>query len=1141
MADTLQPAHPRHSSAVFASAGTGKTWLLVARILRLLLDGAKPESILAITFTRKAAAEIRQRLLQRMQEWLRADDAELTKLLRGIGIAPSPAVLAKSRTLFEAVQFAEQGIRIATFHSFFQDLLQRFPLEAEIPVGFSIPQPEQTARLHRDAEDLLFRQARRDDGLLNQALREVMQHARGPDTLRRSFAAIQSRSLEWLTFADGRTLEELHAALHDAVFRLNAPPAKLLDLRADAASIQELADLLNDSGASEKSNQAKAAAKLRHALKQHEPEDLDALRIVYDALCCDGGVRSSILPVTDAASRRLGARCARYEKLASELSQLASITHDWNLRQQSYRRNCAWYVIAHQLTGNYQTLKQARGQMDYDDLVWFAHKLMAGGDSVAWVQYKLGQRFRHVLVDEFQDTDALSWQTLQPFLEALGERDPQPGTAFIVGDPKQSIYQWRRANPAIQRDASDYMAHHLDAREPTLGESYRSAPAVIEFVNACFGSKHAFPLPNFKAHATRKSELWGRIELLPYVEKSRHRPDAVGPDAPLRDPLTEPRPEPRNTQIEEMAQKVATRLRRLADDRTPIEDRDSGRAIPARFRDIMILVRRRTHVPDIERALAAEGIPFARQSRQTLLNHLEVQDMHALLKFLINPTDDLSLVQVLRSPLYGITDGELMELARAGGGQPLPWAERLEQHAACQDAAHPFRRAAEHIRAWQKDIGRIPTHDLLDRIYFETDALCRYQEAQQGERGRQAASNLIRFLEMTLEFDSGRYPSATAFTHYIDDMRAGRLEGSDAPDSLQAEADNLDDRVQILTVHMAKGLEKPIVVYAEFSEQRPQEKAGDILLDWPAGEERPIRFLLQPDRDGMDACSQACLDQMREKRQAEEINQHYVAFTRARQILILCQHQTMHERLSERLEACGGRLDAKTGIWSMESGGRPPVSAEPPPARTPPPSSEGMDRPLTLPDMPPPSRKEHSTDADKRTDDSTGRRLALMRGTAIHKMIELILTGRISQGALAQLAAASGHTSRDARFQGWLAEAQAVVDDPDLKAVFQPAPQVRAHTEVHVVCQRDGQEGHGVIDRLLLSPDEAWIIDFKSDAAKDAKQLEACAKRYEAQLREYARFIRTVYPERSIRCSLLFTHARRLYDMPAAAMASAVQ
>ena len=1142
MADTLKPAHPRHSSAVFASAGTGKTWLLVARILRLLLDGAKPESILAITFTRKAAAEIRQRLLQDMQAWLQADDAALAELLRRIDVAPSPAVLATARTLFEAVQFAEQGIRIATFHSFFQDLLQRFPLEAEIPVGFAIPQPEQTARLHRDAEDLLFQQARRNaGGTLDQALREIMRHARSPAALRHSFAAIQNRSLEWRTFAAGRTLEELHAALHDDVFQLQTPPTEMLDLRADAARIQELADLLAKSGASERSNQAKAAAKLHRALEQHDPESLEALQAVCDALCPDGTVRPSILPLTDAVRRRLGAKDARYEELAREISQLAGIARDWHLRQQSYRRNCAWYVVARQLAENYQTFKRGRGQMDYDDLVWFAHQLMTGGDNLAWVQYKLGQRFRHVLVDEFQDTDALSWQTLRPFLEALGEHDPQPGTAFIVGDAKQSIYQWRRANPEIQEEAWAYMAQHLDARKQARDMSYRSAPAVIDFVNACFGDDCALPLPDFQPHATDKAELWGRVELLPYIERERHGSIASEADAPLRDPLTEPRPEPRNTQIEAMARQTAERLRRLVDDRTPIENRASGCIVPARFRDIMILVRRRTHVADIEHALTREGIPFARQSRQTLLNHLEVQDMHALLKFLLNPTDDLALVQVLRSPLYGVTDDELMTLARTGGGRPLPWIKRLEQQASGQNAAHPFRHAAEHIRAWQKEVGRIPTHDLLDRIYFETDALRRYQEAQPGERGRQAASNLIRFLEMTLEFDSGRYPSAAAFAHYLDDMRAGRLEGSDAPDSLQSGTDDLDDRVQILTVHMAKGLEKPIVVYAEFSEHRPQEKAGDILLDWPADQERPVRFLLQPDSDGMDACSQACLDRMREKRQAEEINQHYVAFTRARQVLILCQHQRMHEQLSECLKACGGRHDARTGIWSAESSERPTAVAEPPPVRTLPPPSTGMDRPLALPDLQAPSRREERAAGENERPDGPERQFALMRGTAIHKMIELIEADRLTESALARLAANSGRTPRDAHFRNWLAEAQAVVADPRLDAVFRPAPPTRAHAEVHVVCQRDGQEGHGVIDRLLLSPDEAWIIDFKSDAAEDVRQLEACAKRYEAQLREYSRFIRAIYPERTVRCSLLFTHARHLYDMPAAAMESAAQ
>ena len=301
MTDPLAPADPNKSVAVFASAGTGKTWLLVARILRLLLAGAEPDSILAITFTRKAAAEIQQRLTERLADWLALDDSDLIEDLGKIGVDEPERHLDRARALFETVQFADQTIRIATFHSFFQELLQRFPLEAGIPAGFAIPQREQAARLHQASEDLLFEETLRNPGSeLAESMNAIMADVPNLWNLRRILAGFREHILEWRAFEGEFTLEQLRAHLHDEVFRLNEDLGSYPDFQNRAGDSPHLAGLLEKSGASEKSNQARAAVKLCRALDDDEAGSLEQIQHLHQASGRSKGRRHSALACSDA-------------------------------------------------------------------------------------------------------------------------------------------------------------------------------------------------------------------------------------------------------------------------------------------------------------------------------------------------------------------------------------------------------------------------------------------------------------------------------------------------------------------------------------------------------------------------------------------------------------------------------------------------------------------------------------------------------------------------------------------------------------------------------------------------------------------------------------------------------------------------
>ena len=604
----------------------------------------------------------------------------------------------------------------------------------------------------------------------------------------------------------------------------------------------------------------------------------------------------------------------------------------------------------------------------------------------------------------------------------------------------------------------------------------------------------------------------------------------------MRDPLTTPREREQETAGYQRAQKIAEQLHSIIYAPTIIRNPDphGPRHIAARYRDCMILVRRRTHVPLIERALAAAGIPFARQSRQTLFQHLEVQDMHALLQALLHPYDNLALAQVLRSPLYAVTDEEMMELARVPSTLATSWRQKLEILAESKSAEHPFSRAAKHLDDWSALVGHLPPHDLLDRIYFDADALYCYRRAWPGTRGAQAASNLTRLLEIALELDSGRYPSLAAFVHYVEDIREGRIEGKNAPsliDSFEGEEDN---RVQILTVHAAKGLEKPIIVYAELRKPSSQEKVGDILLDWSPTSQRPEYFVFKADSANMDEISRECMKTTRAKRDTERLNQDYVAFTRARQILILCQHPEEHKRLSKTIKDAGGFEDPDTGICALESGTPASTADESPQTlrRTP------GDGPITLPsgqsDVSESSVRDEIDGEENDWPAGKPGRIARMRGDIIHKILQLLVTQKNTPVTLARVAAKAYRTTEDKLFQSCLAEAQAVVEAPELMSIFQPGPEVQTYTEVPIVAQHQGGEVFGKIDLLLLSPDRVWIIDYKTHATTDKQELDQHAKKYQEQMKRYAKCIHATYPNRKICCSLLFTHTRHLCDMPEA-------
>lgn len=1118
---SLHAASPEVNATVFASAGSGKTWLLVTRILRLLLAGVAPERILAVTFTRKAAGEMQARLRERLRTLAGLDEGALVEALRGLGMEPRAADLQRARGLYERLLFARHALRITTFHALCQEILRRFPLEAEVPPGFELL--ESTGELRAQAWDALFAEATAaPDGPLARDLETLFEHCGNLQNTRSALDSFLDHRSDWWAFTEQAEDPLAYAAEQArALFAVDPGADPVAALFAEhRAQLAEFADLLSRHPTKTNSAHAKALAE---ALEAGPSE------AAFEKACTvffDKNMKPRTRKPSKAQARAVGESGQRrllelHEALTARLLEAL----DARARARNLTMNLAWYRAGSRYLEHYQRLKAELRLLDFTDLEWRAYRLLNHPEHALWVQYKLDQRIDHLLVDEFQDTNPTQWRLLLPLLEELAAGDPERSrSVFLVGDVKQSIYGFRRAKPELQAQAADWIHRRLDGRPFHLDRSWRSSPAIIDFVNRVFsaGPLHE-RLPQFQPHDTHRSTLWGAVEILPAVEYQP--PVQPQPREGLRNPLREPRGHPEQDGHLEEGRRIAACIQALVREGRAVQDEQGIR--PVDYGDILILLRSRTHAAALERALREAGIPYLGAEQGTLLEALEVRDLVALLEVLITPYNDLALAQVLRSPLFDVSDEDLITLARTPGED---WMVRLERHAAGGRAGEPLCRAWKYLQNWRRLAGRLPIHDLLDRIYAEADVIRRYQQASPGERAAAVTANLTRFLELALEIDSGRYPSLVRFLARLKALRAGVDEAPDAPSTPGA-----DSRVRIMTIHAAKGLEAPVVFLADAENRTNDRNSFQALVEWPAQAPRPEHMLLIGRAKELDAAGRVLVERASRAEAREQANLLYVALTRARQYLFISA--TLSKRQNEdgwynlirqRLEDWGTPTDA--GGWRYVYGEPPPVAARAADGGGSRPRPEpALARPLTV-DAPEreiaPSRSIAPGGGPAEEDED-----ARLRGVAIHRLLDWLSSGQGPEPARRRLAGELGLPAEAPELGAWLAEAQAVVTAPELAELFDPRRYLRALNEVPLLYTLPEGRVHGVIDRLLLTPDRALIIDYKTHRIGDPREQAALCERYRVQLELYAEGVRRLFPDRRVEAALLFTHTRRLQPL----------
>jgi ATP-dependent helicase/nuclease subunit A len=1133
------PLSPACSAVVEACAGSGKTWLLVSRLIRLLLAGAKPSELLAITFTRKAAEEMRARLFQWLEDLATQDDAAVLAFLaqRGLSENEAMAALPRARALYEVVLHSEPGPLITTFHGWFLNLLARAPMVERAPANLI----EDVALLQDEAWQTWAASLRQPDKAGVAAAFNALLAELPLDSVRKLLFGFLAKRAEW--WARGGTLETSSVEL-EALSSLDEDTDVIGTLLEDAgflADLREFLPLLTKNGEAVKADRTRAdalavaIAELASPPPQPSPLQGEGAHLWADLqsvfLTQEGAVVSRKPGPT--LDKRLGTGAGRFVELHYRLAERVLATRDRLEDQAALRLNRCGLTVGVDLLEHYQALKTARDGLDFTDAEFLTWRLLGHPEYADALLAKLDARWKHLLLDEFQDANPLQWQILLAWLAAYGA-DPERPSVFMVGDPKQSIYRFRRAEARIFAAARAMLARDFAAVCLEQNETRRCAPRVVAWVNAVFGDLGE-DYPGFAPHTAHQAGLPGWCEMIvsppPPGEGLGEReqgssastaapsPGPAGHPLPrgegitLRDPLSEPPPANPDKRAGE-AERVAARIQDIVG-RMRVADSHGER--PARYADILILSASRTRLSVFEDAFKTAGIPFVSSRRGGLLDTLEVADLVALLRALVNPLDNLSLAHALKSPLFGFSDEDLKRLAAAGG----PWLEALGRG----ESDH-VGRATSLLKAWRAAAGHLPPHDLLDRIIHEGEVEARYAAAVPERLRPGVLANLRGLLELSLKLGGGRFPSLPRF---LDELEAQRTRaGGDAPDEPPAAVGNV---VRMLTIHAAKGLESPIVFLIKADEDRPDRDYYGALVDWPAEAAAPTHFSLYGPSGWRGRARDALFDQEGALAALEGLNLLYVAMTRAKQALFV-----------------SGLEDAKAGSWlerlraglaSAELNSLPemhfssppqvgesiPTTERHAPQHTPPPRGEGPGERVNFGEtkraaatyIPSPGPAGHLPPEGGGMGGIGRRRLAstpeIDLGIRVHRYLELATQDKP--------AAVIANALAGEDFAEVKAMAEAILANPRTRHFFTAG---RACNELAYVGD-DGQLRR--IDRLVEFEDAVWVLDYKTGGLEES-DLARRAAPYLEQMAAYRRAAESLYPGKPVHAALLFTDGQLL-------------
>jgi ATP-dependent helicase/nuclease subunit A len=1144
---------PTCSVWVSANAGTGKTHVLTMRVLRLLLAGTAPERILALTYTKAAAAEMSKRVFERLAGWVTKDERALSGALEELtGRAPNADEMRLARRLFAIAIETPGGLKVQTIHAFCERLLQRFSLEADVPPGFAILDDHEKAELLSEAMDEMLLAATDPDNAQS-PLAQAMACAVGYAT-EKGFEDLLGEALghrDWLDRAGGAARPDADLSEAEAAYAraLGLPPGEshaAIEAATEALlTPQDLArikSVLESGTKTDQDSAGKTDAVMRAALGKPRLEAYCALFLTQAG---EPKKRLMTKGLVDAYG-------AVYEMFCQAQSAFVRIV-ERRSALQVYEASLALTRLAGFVMDRYRHLKAQRAALDFEDLVAKAAHLLERSDAVEWVLYKLDGGLDHILVDEAQDTAPLQWHVVralaQEFFSGESATQDKVRTLFAVGDEKQSIYGFQGAAPHMFRNTGERFKASTESsglkwRTIPLSLSFRSTAPILAAVDKIFASRTRTPGVGDDPvrHIAHRAGHAGHVEVW-----DLEVPDGVQDESKPWEPLSSP-----------TSRKPAARLAaRIADTIAgwlAHGEMLASEGRPVRAGDILILVRKRApFAPVMVSALKARGIPVAGADRLLITEQIAVMDLMALAQVMLLPEDDLSLACVLKSPLFGFDDDDLLVLAPRRPGS-LWHALRARGRTAAK-----YQHALDRLLRWQRMSQQLPPYEffaaLLDAEGQRAAMLMRL--------GPDAADPIDEFLNLALAYGEHAPPTLQGFLISLGEVRH----------EIKRDMEQGRDEVRVMTVHGAKGLEAPIVFLPDTCHSASGRSPG-TLIEMVTADEDAAPPLLWPVKGTSRVPAIAAARQAIGAAETEERNRLlYVALTRPRDRLYIAgfrgaqdpAHDCWYAHIKAGLDDVlqpetdkDGRpvlvIKSPQAVAASVKKDKAAAATDPGPipvwAGRPAPAEPLLTMPLS-PSRLAPLEMEATGTGKREPKAASGRRprepvilapavladeARFLRGTLTHALLEHLPSlppGQQEATAKAFLAAQAPRLSSAAR-NGIVAETITILRDATFAPLF--GPDSRAEVALSAEIPRPGgQKGpalrlSGKIDRLVRTNDAVMIVDFKTNRPPP-ENADDVADAYLLQLSAYRLAVQSIFPKTPVRCAILWTDGPRIMEI----------
>ena len=1139
-------SNPNTSVWVSANAGSGKTTVLARRVVRLLLNGTDPSRILCITYTKAAAGEMANKVFETLSDWAVIADNDLREELTKVELkAPTKAQLNRARTLFARALETPGGLKIQTIHAFCEALLHQFPLEANVPGTFTVADDRtQKELLEQARRSVLLKAYGEPESELGKGFADMLEFATDSAIEKALSEAITRREelIAWLDIVGSPQAAEEQARKRFQ-FSNEETSQSLMVASIDQSlfSAEDLEQMAAVGRFNEKGYDKKLSERI-DAFKNAKKSKRNRFALFQSIFLTDGKARSYKAFATKAVKEifpdleeRLERECDRIKEAKLRINTLDLIVN-----------STGFFAFASAMITRYREEKRIRGLLDFDDLVSRTVDLLQRSDASAWVLYKLDWGIDHLLLDEAQDTSPRQWQVVEAlvneFFGGASSRDIDR-TVFAVGDEKQSIYSFQGAEPAsFARQKILFHSKAKDSDKPfeeaSLGLSFRSTEDVLGSVDKVFSNTQyetaVTAQGDYQPHTAARKNDPGHVDVWT-METSL---DVDQPEA-WHEPVDQ---SDSQHQAVRTANRIADQIADWLDSGERFEA--SGKLVTAG--DIIVLVRARDRfVTAINRALKDKRIPVAGSDRLTLTNHIAVQDLITLGQVIVTPQDDLSLAALLKSPLFGVSEEDLFDLAR--GRLKTGYEVSLFEELSETDGT-PIHAHFERLQRWMRRVDNMPVYEFFGQVLGADGGRKQFL----ARLGPEVEEVLDAFLAITLEHERSGLPGMQSFLEAL-------LQEEPV---IKREQDQVPNEVRVMTVHASKGLEAPIVFLVDKGSAAFQSGHAPAIYDWGDNNSAHLGqkgLLWVPKRDQHGSETLRSLNHAQQQAEDEYMRLLYVGMTRAKDRLIVCGYHgqtklpdpNWHTIVSDALKPEAMSLQDDDG---EEIGIRWHAPDRPSPlplhhADEAPvdvvqvnelpewighrlPTESALPRPLS------PSGAQALIDESLAVESDI---LSLLetsktpieglspakRGTLVHRLLQVLpdfpLEDRfaIAVSYIERSAPNAPIAAQDAL----LKQTFEVLNDPNISPWFDP---VISSAEVPVMGEVKLASGirsvSGTIDRLVVEEDRVLLLDYKTSSFVPSN-VDAVPKDYVTQMALYRHLVERIYPNKPVLAVLIWTQA----------------